>query len=111
MQVLVVGDRTYGKPVGQYTMYFCDRMLAPVSFALRNARGEGDYFDGIPPSCAAADDLDRAIGDQLEASLREALTLVLTGRCSTPLPGSAAPLSVSSPRERQTGWQSVVNAR
>ena len=32
--VVIVGDRTYGKPVGQYAIPFCDKILAPVSFQL-----------------------------------------------------------------------------
>ena len=63
----IVGDRTYGKPVGQYAIPFCDLVLAPVSFALRNASGEGDFFDGFPPSCPAPDDLDHQVGDVAEA--------------------------------------------
>ena len=29
--VTVIGSRTYGKPVGQYAIEFCDKLLAPVS--------------------------------------------------------------------------------
>ena len=82
--VVIVGDRTYGKPVGQYAIPFCDKILAPVSFQLRNANGEGDFFDGLPADCAAPDDLDHPIGDAMEGSLREALTVISTGACSAP---------------------------
>jgi C-terminal peptidase prc len=82
MSVAVVGDRTYGKPVGQYGFDFCDKVLYPVSFLVMNARGESNYFDGIPADCAAADDLDHAIGDTGEASLAEALHYLRTGQCS-----------------------------
>jgi C-terminal processing protease CtpA/Prc len=92
MPVLVIGDRTYGKPVGQYGITFCDKVLAPVSFTLRNANGEGDYFDGIAPTCSAPDDLERQLGDPQEGSLREALNVITTGHCSTPPTGGLAPL-------------------
>lgn len=82
VEVVVVGDRTYGKPVGQYSVPICDKVLYPVAFTLRNARGQGDFFDGIAPTCVAADDLEHAIGDPQEASLAEALRVVATGRCS-----------------------------
>jgi carboxyl-terminal processing protease len=49
LPVTVIGDTTYGKPVGQYGFNFCDKVLAPVSFALVNAEGQGDFFGGIPP--------------------------------------------------------------
>jgi C-terminal processing protease CtpA/Prc len=110
MPVFVIGSRTFGKPVGQYQVNFCDKTLAPVSFALRNANGEGDFFGGIPPTCPAADDLDHQIGDTHEASLHEALTVVATGRCS----GLQTTDLRREEREPATtpakGWQSVVNA-
>jgi C-terminal processing protease CtpA/Prc len=110
MTVFVIGSRTFGKPVGQYQINFCDKTLAPVSFALRNANGEGDFFGGIPPTCPAADDLDHPVGDPNEASLREALTVVATGRCS----GSQTAGLQREEREPASvpakGWQSVVNA-
>jgi C-terminal processing protease CtpA/Prc len=37
--VVVIGGRTYGKPVGQYGINFCDKVLAPVAFTLKNADG------------------------------------------------------------------------
>ncbi len=73
MDVKVVGDTTYGKPVGQYGFDFCEKVLYPVAFLVTNARGEADYFGGIPADCAAADDVDHALADPREASLAEAL--------------------------------------
>ena len=107
--VLIVGDRTYGKPVGQYQFEFCDKVLAPVSFTLRNSKGEGDFYDGFAPDCAAADDIGHQIGDAQEASLREALTLIDKGSCSAPPSTLGQQLPRIAPR-RVVGWQSVVNA-
>ena len=110
MPVVLIGDRTYGKPVGQYTFTFCEKVLALVSFSLKNANGEGDYFDGLPATCVAADDLDRQLGDPLEASLHEALTYIHTGGCS---PGTVAtrarPRRPPSP-SHVDGWQTLVGA-
>ena len=50
--VTIVGDTTYGKPVGQYGLRFCDKVLYPVAFSIKNANFEGDYFDGLPVDCA-----------------------------------------------------------
>jgi C-terminal peptidase prc len=111
MPVIVIGERTYGKPVGQYNFGFCDRTLAPVAFSLRNAMGQGDYFEGIAPTCMAADDLAHQIGDPLEASLREALTFIATGRCSGRASAAAtAPAARRDDRARATGWQALINA-
>jgi carboxyl-terminal processing protease len=82
MDVEVVGDTTFGKPVGQYGFDFCDKVLYPVSFLVTNRRGEADYFSGIPADCAADDDLDRPLGSPEEASLAEALHVLRTGGCS-----------------------------
>jgi hypothetical protein len=109
--VVVVGERTYGKPVGQYGISFCDKTLAPVAFTLRNANGEGDFFDGIAPMCSAADDLDHQIGDVSESSLREALTVIASGECSrSPDVARSARTGDSRSKPRARGWQSIVNA-
>jgi carboxyl-terminal processing protease len=107
--VTVIGDATYGKPVGQYGFNFCDKVLAPVAFALVNADGQGDYFGGIPADCQAADDISNDLGTAEEASLREALTVIRTGACSAPRSTSET-LRVAAPAFRATGWQSVINA-
>jgi C-terminal processing protease CtpA/Prc len=61
--VYIVGDNTYGKPVGQVGIEFCEKILRPTSFKKSNAAGYGDYFDGLPVDCAATDDLDYQVGD------------------------------------------------
>ena len=113
MDVKVVGDTTYGKPVGQYGFDFCDKVLYPVAFLVTNARGQADYFGGIPADCAAADDLDRPLADAREASLAEALSVLRSGRCSGQ--AAAAALQQESLRDRvrqlpQDGWRQTLNA-
>jgi C-terminal processing protease CtpA/Prc len=107
--VTVVGDRTYGKPVGQYGFDFCDKVLFPVAFRNRNAAGESDYFDGIPANCPASDNLDVPLGDPAESSLAEALEVLRRGGCS---PGSSAAALASRepPLLRGNAWQRLVNA-
>jgi C-terminal peptidase prc len=108
--VAVIGDATFGKPVGQYGFEFCDKVVAPVAFALVNSEGQGDFFGGIPPDCAAPDDIEHDLGSAEEASLAEALQFVRTGRCSTAATFRtfrALPAALSRP----SGWESLVNAR
>jgi carboxyl-terminal processing protease len=108
--VTIVGDRTYGKPVGQYVLPFCDKVLAPVSFSMVNADGQGDYFGGLPVDCRAADDIGRELGDAAEASLAAALGYIRTGSCpvaSQPLGTRRVP-AASPPRA--VGWAALVNA-
>ena len=82
LPVAIVGDNTYGKPVGQYGFRFCGKILYPVVFSIRNAADEGDYFGGFAPDCAAADDLGSLLGDPREGSLAEALYFAVNGKCS-----------------------------
>jgi carboxyl-terminal processing protease len=106
--VVVVGDATYGKPVGQYGFTFCDKVLAPVAFKLVNSEGQGDFFGGIQPDCRAGDDIEHDLGSAEEASLAEALTFIRTGACSTAATSRA--LRARAPAPRAYGWQSLVNA-
>ena len=113
MDVKVVGDTTFGKPVGQYGFDFCEKVLYPVSFLVTNALGQADYFNGIPADCAAADDVDHPLADPGEASLAEALYVVRNGRCS----GAAAAQAGVQARFRERvpeiprdGWRQTLNA-
>jgi C-terminal processing protease CtpA/Prc len=111
MPVVLIGDATYGKPVGQYLIEFCGKVLAPVSFSLRNANGEADYFDGFAPTCVAGDGIDRELGDPEEASLAEAFHYVRHDACSTsPEVTATRQRATTDPDRRATGWQSLVNA-
>ena len=111
MSVVVIGDTTYGKPVGQYGLTFCDKVLAPVAFSIKNASNEGDYFTGIAPTCAAGDDIAHQLGDSAESSLAEALTYIRTGACSPRADAANRGLrrAVDS-HPRVSAWQSLVNA-
>ncbi len=109
MTVVIVGERTYGKPVGQYLLPFCGRVIAPVAFAVRNADGEGDFFAGLPVTCPAEDDLGHNLGEVSEASLHEALTHLRTGACS---PSSTSTLMRrrSVPVPLAAGWPALLGA-
>ena len=112
--VVVIGETTYGKPVGQYGYNFCDRVLYPVAFTLRNARGEGDFFDGIAPQCPAADDLQHAFGDSAEASLAEALQFSGSGTCTAAATATARAQSLRRPppdrQPHRGGWHQRIGA-
>lgn len=110
LPVTVVGDTTFGKPVGQYGFNFCDKVLFPVAFTLRNAKGEGDYFGGFAPDCPASDDLEHALGDPGEASLGEALQFLRSGTCSATAKSLQRLGRAERPRLRTGAWQTLVNA-
>lgn len=96
IEVVLIGDTTFGKPVGQLGYVFCEKILRPVSFRTANAVGDTDFFDGFAPDCAAEDDIDLALGDPAEDSFAEALTYLQTGECSAV--AKSAPSSASAPK-------------
>jgi C-terminal processing protease CtpA/Prc len=107
--VTIVGDRTFGKPVGQYLYAFCDKVFAPVSFSMVNADGQGDYFEGLAVDCPAPDDIGHPLGDAEEGSLREALRFIAAGSCS-PVAATRATSRRFAGRPRDGGWLSLLNA-
>lgn len=111
MPVAVIGDTTYGKPVGQYQFSFCEKVLVPVSFSIKNVNNEGDFFDGIAPTCLAPDDATHQLGDAAEGSLAEALTYMRTGSCSAATAATAAAMRASQSAPRAQGWQAILNAQ
>lgn len=68
---VTVGGRTYGKPVGQWGLEYCNdsMVLFVVTFRTVNVDGEADYYTGIPENCTVADDWDHLLGDPQEGRL------------------------------------------
>lgn len=111
--VTVIGDTTFGKPVGQYGFEFCDKVLHPVSFETVNAAGIGGYFDGFAPDCPAEDDITRQLGDAQEASLAEALAFIGNGQCTVTSAAVAKRRAFDKPvvaHDAQYGWGNLLNA-
>lgn len=81
VDVAIVGDNTFGKPVGQIGLEFCEKIMRPTSFRIANADGVGDYFDGLPVDCPAADDLSVAVGDAADPNMVAAMSYLTTGAC------------------------------
>lgn len=83
VEVAIVGDSTFGKPIGQAGFEFCDNILRLTAFELLNADGIGDYFDGLPvtPGCSAPDDLSAPVGAGDDPNMVKALGYLDTGAC------------------------------
>jgi hypothetical protein len=111
LNVVTVGSATFGKPVGEDGFNVCSDVLYPITFKIENASGYGDYFAGLPATCAAADDRGHALGDPNEASLATALDYISTGSC--PQAAVAPRAAAAAPRPRHAaryGWRQLVNA-
>lgn len=81
VQVNLIGDTTCGKPYGFIPQDNCGTTYFAIQFKGVNDLGEGDYADGIAPTCAVADDFNHALGDPAEGRLAAALSFRDTGKC------------------------------
>lgn len=84
VDVVLVGATTCGKPYGFTQTDNCTLAFFGLEFEGRNDKGVATPVSGIPPTCAAADDLDHALGDPAEHMLAAAIAYRLTGSCPVP---------------------------
>lgn len=113
--VSIVGGTTLGKPVGQLGIPFCDKILRPTSFETVNSNNDGQYFDGLPADCAAADELTVPIGDDADPNMVAALSVLDTGSCPAQAAGQLEPQKPQAgqaPHTRQGGppWRRLTDA-
>lgn len=88
VDVVVIGSRTCGKPVGQIPEQICDKRTFVVNFETVNANNEGRYFDGLPVNCAATDTLVGDWGDPADPLLATASFHISNGACPANLASS-----------------------
>jgi carboxyl-terminal processing protease len=90
MDVKLVGDTTYGKPVGFFSFHITDypnggsteKFLADlyaINFETRNANNEGGYFNGMIPNVLASDFVDLPWGDPNDENLSKIFSYISTG--------------------------------
>lgn len=86
MQVVLIGDNTYGKPVGSFPLSSYNRILqtnnvevVPITFAIANAAGRAEYFDGFPANFKVGDSPQIPWGDIKDLRLAAALQYIRTG--------------------------------
>ena len=82
VQVNLIGGTTCGKPYGFYPKPNCGTTYFAVQFQGVNAKGFGDYADGMAPTCNVADDYQHALGDTAEGMLAAALRYRTAGACT-----------------------------
>ena len=81
MEVILIGDKTCGKPYGFRQKNNCGTAYFAIEFSGVNALGQGEYVNGFAPQCSVADDLDHLLGDPNEKRLAAAISYVHTGKC------------------------------
>lgn len=115
VEVVQVGATTCGKPVGfQPRDNGCGVTVSQVNFEVVNADGQGRYWDGIVPRCAAAEDWNQPLGDPTERLTAVALAHADTGNCPTVANDRLAPLQARAAGAVRSGarepgdWQGMV---
>jgi hypothetical protein len=82
VQVILVGDRTCGKPYGFHRKDNCGSAYFPIEFQVYNAQGFGDYTTGFPVQCRVAEDPTTPLGSpNAEPLLKAAVNHIDTGAC------------------------------
>ncbi|MCS4435268.1 S41 family peptidase [Aquiflexum gelatinilyticum] len=89
MDLVLIGDNTYGKPVGSFPLSSFNRNLSsndvelvPITFAIANSEGRAEYFDGFPVNFTVGDDPARNWDDKEEKRLKAALEFIQSGSVS-----------------------------
>lgn len=93
VNVVTVGAASCGKPFGFSPVESCATTFSAVNFQSYNAANEGDYYAGLPATCAATDNFTGALGDPAEA---------LTGVAAAYLESGSCPVATAAQRERAT---------
>jgi C-terminal processing protease CtpA/Prc len=79
MSVKLVGDTTYGKPVGFFPIEIFNLAIYPISFKTVNSAGSADYYSGFAPDKLAPDGVNKNWGDLSEPCLATVLNYISTG--------------------------------
>ncbi len=79
MEVKLIGDTTYGKPVGFFPIDIFNYSIYPISFRTINSAGNADYYSGFAPDKITSDGVNKDWGDVTEPSLAAALNYIVTG--------------------------------
>jgi carboxyl-terminal processing protease len=79
MDVKLIGDTTYGKPVGFFPVDIFNYSIYPISFKTVNSAGNADYYTGFAPDKTAPDGVTKNWGDVTEPSLASAIKYITVG--------------------------------
>lgn len=74
--VKLVGDTTYGKPVGFFPVNIDVYSVYLSGFLIKNSQGWSDYFQGIPADVLVTGGSNPAWGDPSETCFSRVLTLI-----------------------------------
>lgn len=88
-EITLIGDNTYGKPVGSFPLssYFPTLKnnnveLVPITFATANSLGNTEYFDGFPVDFLVGDSPQFNWGDENDLRFATAIQFLTNGAVS-----------------------------
>jgi carboxyl-terminal processing protease len=111
MDVKVIGDTTYGKPVGFFPINIADYAIYPVSFRTINSAGNADYYAGFAPDRRTIDGVNKGWGDVTEPSLAAALRYIQTGSFGPETGGRSAIEKTDAQQKIREGQQLLEKNR
>ena len=89
MDLVLIGDNTFGKPVGSFPLSRYNRTLAennvelvPITFATANSEGKAEYFDGFPADFSVGDSPQFNWGDSRDLRFAAAIQYIQNGTIS-----------------------------
>ncbi|MCT4644164.1 MAG: S41 family peptidase [Carboxylicivirga sp.] len=110
MDVILIGSKTHGKPVGMNILGSeeLNLAIAPISFSTYNSKGAGDFFDGLPVNHEIADDPTHDWGAVEETNFKAALNYIENNSfpAATSLKSVREPLSL----RKRKGLNQLINA-
>ncbi|MFZ4860769.1 S41 family peptidase [Sphingobacterium sp. Mn56C] len=76
LPVTLIGQQTFGKPVGFFPIKIDNYALYLSSFVLENAQGKADYFNGMPPDIELANLPKSVTFSVMDPAIAAALTAI-----------------------------------
>ncbi|MDX2442175.1 MAG: S41 family peptidase [Bacteroidales bacterium] len=109
INVKIIGENTYGKPVGMHTWTYAETYaFVPISFSMLNFSNEGNYYEGLLADSYIEDGLAWDFPDRNEKRLKEAIHYIETGSFT----GGSAPLKSHFiyPYQKKKGLRREIGA-
>lgn len=103
VDVKLVGEQSYGKPVGFFPITIDKYEVYYSMFQSKNANDEGDYFDGMTPDKEIDDNNKSDFGDLTEALTASAYNYLINGSFTSSTAKTSSVSNVSASKMKKMG--------
>lgn len=100
-QIITIGTKTCGKPVGFNPRTVGDEVFSIVTFDMSNSQGNANYYDGLSPNCNVTDTFTGQFGTLSEPLTAAAMGYLRSGTC----PATAIGSNEKSMENRKAGFR------